>query len=241
MLKLLIIEDNVEQLKNITNIIASTFSQIKIYNISFDGESTLNLIKNYKVDIILLDLKLSGMSGVDIINFIEKENLYKYKNSIIVFSGETTLLKKVIHSHYLFSYILKGNGYNHLLNELKLLIKSKEDIINIQELNKKIDKELKYLNYNFSYSGTKYLRESIIEIYKIKENFDGNLSKNIYPIIGKRYHKNPNTIYCNIKKATNAMFFDCNEQILKKFLNTTYFVRPKVNEIIMIILNKIIK
>lgn len=239
MLNLLIIEDNVEQLKNVTNLIASNFSQIRIYNIAFDGESTLDLIKSYNIDIILLDLKLIGMFGVDIIDFIEKENLYKYKNSIIVFSGETDLLKKVLYSQYLFSYILKGNGYNQLLNELKLLIEFKENDTYIQEVNNKIDIELKYLNFNFSYCGTKYLRETIIELFKIKDSFDGNLEKNIYPIIAKKYNKKVNTIYCNIKQAINCMLLDCKKDVIKNYFSYSYYYKPKIRDIIYTILNKL--
>lgn len=235
MLKLLIIEDNAEILKNLTNIIASNFSEIRLYSISFDGKSVLNLIENNIIDIIILDLKLTGISGVDIIKYIESHKLDKYKNSIIVFSGETQLLNKIIHSSYLYSYILKGNGFNTLLKDIKSLIQLK----NLETLNIRIDTELKHLNYNFSYDGTKYLRETIIEIYKIKDHFDGNLNKNIYPIIARRYHKKTNTIYCDIKHATNLMTYDCNEQTLNSYLKKTYYSKPKINDIIYTILNKL--
>lgn len=239
MLKLLIIEDNAEQLKNLTNIIASNFSQIRIYSISFDGESVLNLIKNNNVDIIILDLKLSGISGVDIIRYIESNKLYKYKNSIIVFSGEIQLINQIIHSPYLYSYNLKSNGFNTLLKDIESIIHLKNDEFFLKNLNARINQELKQLNYNFSYDGTKYLREAIIEIYKIKENFDGNLNKNIYPIIAKRYNKKTNTIYCDIKHATNLMTCDCDEHTLNAYFKNTYYSKPKINDIIYTILNKL--
>ncbi len=77
MLNVLIIEDEPNQLKNLTNILSSNFQNVKVYNISYDGESVLNTIKNCKIDILLLDLKLPGMSGVDIINFIDDQQLFK--------------------------------------------------------------------------------------------------------------------------------------------------------------------
>lgn len=241
MLNVLIIEDNPHQLKNVANIISSQIPEIKLYNISFDGESILKLLKEPYIDIIILDLKLPGISGIDIVNYMEQEKLYKYKNSVIAFSGEIDMITEIMHSPYLFSYSLKGAGYENLLKNLKLLITEKIHNINIDNLKIKIDHELQYLNYNFSYAGTKYLRETIIEVYKNKDNFDGNFKKNIYPIIAKRYKKRPNTIYCDIKQATNTMIIECDESILIKYFNYNYFVKPKINEVIFTILNKIKK
>lgn len=174
MLNVLIIEDNPYQLRNVANIISSQFPEIKLYNISFDGESILNLLKEPYIDIIILDLKLSGISGIDIVNYMEQEKLYKYKNSVIVFSGELDMINEIKHSQYLFAYSLKGTGYESLIKNLKLLVTEKIHNINMDNLKFKIDHELQYLNYNFSYAGTKYLRETIIEVYKNKDNFDGN-------------------------------------------------------------------
>ena len=241
MLNVLVIEDNPYLLKSIVNYISIQIPDVKLYSISFDGESILELLKESYVDIIILDLKLSGISGIDIINYINNNKLYKYKKSIIVFSGEVDMINTIIHSPYLYSYILKSEGYEKLIYNIKLLVKEKKNNYNTDKLIYKIDNELKALNYNFSYNGTKYLRETIIEIYKRKDNFDGNLSKNIYPIIAKKYHKKTNTIHCNIKQATNAMILDCDEDTLNKFLHNNFFIKPKVNEIIMIILNNIIK
>ena len=53
MLNVLIIEDNPHQLKNVANIISSQIPEIKLYNISFDGESILKLLKEPYIDIII--------------------------------------------------------------------------------------------------------------------------------------------------------------------------------------------
>ena len=139
----------------------------------------------------------------------------------------------------MISNCLKGSGYDVLLKEFKALINSKMQYNKYNDLITKIDYELKHLNFNFSHYGTKYLRETIIEVYKVKQRFDGNLKKNIYPIIAKRYKKNVNTIYCNIKKAILSMYLECNEDRLLNYFNYSYITKPKVNEIIFTILNKI--
>lgn len=134
MLNVLVIEDDPYQLINVANIISSQISEVKLYNISFDGESILKSLNESHIDIIILDLKLSGISGIDIIRYIEQEKLYKYKNSIIVFSGEASMINEIIHSSYLFAYTLKGSGYEELIKNLELLVAEKTDSNNINNL-----------------------------------------------------------------------------------------------------------
>ena len=105
MYNLLIIGDNVEQIKNIINIIGKNCLNTRIYNISLGGDSIFELLKNCNIDIIILDLDISGTSGIDIIKFIEKQKLYKYLSSIIIFSRQNSLTKEIKNSPYLFTYI----------------------------------------------------------------------------------------------------------------------------------------
>lgn len=188
MLNILIIEDDPNQVKNLITILSRNFSTIRVFSISFDGKSALEIIQNNEIDIILLDLKLSKMCGIDIVNFIECKNLYRYKNSIIIFTGEVSLLRQILHSQYLFSYCLKGNGYNALLKSFRNLIKEKMENKCHTLLSVKIDHELNFLNFNFSHCGTKYLKETIMEVYKIRDDFSGNLEKNNEIYISTRWN-----------------------------------------------------
>lgn len=239
MFNILVIEDNPYQLKNLINIISMECSDVRIYNMSFNAEDCLNLIQNQFIDIIILDLKLKDMSGVDLIKYIENNNLYKYKHSIIVYSGEISLINLIIKSPFIFSYHLKSSGYEQLLKNLKLLINEKYDETKLEHIKEKIDNELEKLNFNFNYNGTKYLAESILEVYKIRYEFDGNFEKNIYPNIAKKHNKKVNTIYCNIKQSTKYMLLDCEEKTIIDYFNYSFWVKPKIQEIIYTVLNKI--
>ena len=48
------------------------------------------------------------------------------------------------------------------------------------------------------------------------------------------------TIYGNIKFATNHMIMDCKEEKLNQYLGYSYFEKPKVKEIIFKVLSKIL-
>lgn len=239
MYNVLIIEDNPHQSKNLINIICKNIPELRIYNISFDAENSFKIIDEQVVDIILLDLKLPKASGIDIIEYIENNNLYKYNNSIIITSGELSMLTKHLNSPYIFSCHSKSDGYYNIIKSLKSLIDTKNNEFENNKIKDEIYNELNELNYNFSYNGTKYLAEAIFEIYKLKDTFDGKLEKRIYSIIAQKYNKKPNTIYCNIKQATKIMLLDCPENIITSYFHYTYFVKPKIKEIIFTIVNKI--
>lgn len=73
MYRLLVVEDNTNHLQNIVNIILSNIPAIKLYGIAYTGEEALKIIDKQVVDIILLDLRLPGISGIDILKYINKK------------------------------------------------------------------------------------------------------------------------------------------------------------------------
>lgn len=107
------------------------------------------------------------------------------------------------------------------------------------EVRNKIVKELKKLKYNFSYKGTKYLVDTICIIYNLKEYYDYNLEKNIYPLIAKINKTSVNNIKCNITNATDKMCYDCDEKFLMNYLGDYKFTKPGPKKIIIAVLRRI--
>ncbi len=236
MLNLLVVEDDIEQTKQIVNYICQNNNYIKLYGITSSGNEALELIEKEKVDIIILDLKLEDSSGVEIIKKLEKEKSEKYKQSIIITSGENTLVKEVCHSSYVFNYFMKPLNYTKVLESLNIIIdesKYKEKIRNI------IEKELRRLNFNFTYDGTQYLIDCIYRIYLLEKSNREVSANNIYQIIANHYKKTANTIYGDIKQAINSMYYDCEEEILKEYFKYNFIMKPKPQEVIYTIARKI--
>ena len=119
-----------------------------------------------------------------------------------------------------------------------MLTKSKERCSNLNNI---INIELKKLKFDFSHIGTTYLKEVIINLYKLRDHFDGNLKENIYSVIAKKYNKKVNTIYCDIKQAVKSMLLKNDRSFIAEYFNYNYYYNPKINEIIFTILNKILK
>ena len=98
--------------------------------------------------------------------------------------------------------------------------------------------ELSYLKFNMSYKGTKYLAECIYLLYN-RELSKVNLSKEIYPILGKKYNTNSINIKCNIFQACNNSYFECEQDILEKYFNLPICAKPKTMELIIEIIRHI--
>ena len=70
-MKVLILEDEVKLATEIQNFLE--FRDMKCY-IAFDGITCLKFIENFEFDIILLDINVPGMNGVDVCKRIRNKN-----------------------------------------------------------------------------------------------------------------------------------------------------------------------
>lgn len=120
--------------------------------------------------------------------------------------------------------------------ESKLIYKNTLDKKHIEEI---IKEELGKLNYNFKYIGTEYLVEVIYFLYSTKEYFRFSLEADIYPIIANKYGCSCKTVKSNIVNATDKMFYDCNESILKRYIGKYKTEKPGPKAIIKSVLKRI--
>lgn len=239
MYNILIVEDEIIQAQFLINSIAKEISEARIYGIASTGLDALNTIKEEIVDIILLDLKLPDISGKEIIDFVSKNNLEKYKNSIIIVTSDMNLLSEVIKSTYVFAYNSKIYGSTPIVKNIKQLIAEKNITTQEAILTRKINNELSKLNYNFTYIGVRYLSECIFECYYRTNKYDINLNKDIYPILAKKHQKSIASIKTNIALATSTMYFDIKESTLSNYLGYNVICKPKPKDIILRILENI--
>lgn len=133
MQNLLIVEDNLIQSHFLVNSICKNIPNIRLYNIVSTGIEAIEIIKREKVDIIILDLKLPDMNGIDIIKYIEQNNIVKYISSIIIITGEISLLAKIIGNKYVYSYCSKTNTTDSAINLIRdLADENKRNVVKIQ-------------------------------------------------------------------------------------------------------------
>lgn len=68
-----------------------------------------------------------------------------------------------------------------------------------------------------------------------KKQFSVNMTKEIYPIIGKKYGKSANTVYSNIKNT----YFNIKIDILRKYLGCCDNENPTIKDLMYKVMEKI--
>ncbi len=133
------------------------------------------------------------------------------------------------------------------IEEEKLHINDKIDYEKFQELYEKYGEdftEKEFAKYfldidNLKHYGSKYIAETIFILYTARDYCDENLEGKIYPVVAKKFEKTINNIKTNIKNATDIMYYECEEEVLRKYLGHCYFSKPKPKEVMLNVLKRI--
>jgi len=115
-LEILIIDDNEQITKMLT-----TFLELKEHKctVANDGKEGLNIIKENRHDVILLDLAMPEFDGYSVIQDLEENNALK-DHKIIVFTASTITQEELdeLVTRGVSSYILKPIDIDILLSKL---------------------------------------------------------------------------------------------------------------------------
>lgn len=233
MFKILIADDNISFAKLLVNDIISTRENLRVVKIATDGKETLELMNTEQLDIVLLDLKMPIYNGLQILDMLSEEKKKQYNRSVIVITGEPDYAEQLVNNPMVSYIIFKGSCQKkNILERIDQLVEEKFNYI----IYNKISLELYNLGYNPTHKGTKYLTDTILEIYLHLDSYQGNLKKEIYPIISLHFNQSIHNIKCNITRATENMTYYCKQEVLNKYFNG---FKPTPKDIIDIILNKI--
>lgn len=235
MKNILLLTKRFNVVKEVLNSLSSNFcNEIKLYKIAYTKSDIYKiLINEYKyIDLIILDYELNKNFIFEIISNL---NDLKYYKSIIVINTQGIVLDR-------YKYYIYNSLNNIKIDSISKIIYSYLSTTNNNSteniIKNKIFEQLKILKFNSNHLGTKYLLESIWEIYK-KKYIQFNLKRDIFPIISRKYNKSINTIKGNVTQACNFMIKNCDKQFICKYFGYFEYYKPTVKQIIETILEKI--
>lgn len=221
MVNLLIVENDKNIFKDIIN---NTFSisNIRISQIAYTAEEAIYIIKRYDIHMIIVNENLPDMIIQKFITIINEVNNDTIKVVIILGKAQKGKVYK-LSSGIIISMISNPIDFNILRMELLQysLIIDKNIIIY------KICKELEKMDFKFCQYGTQYLIDTIYEVIN-NGNIDINISKEIYPLVARKYNKSANTIHSGIKNT----FFSINRKLLKEYMNYYNETEIKLKDLI---------
>ena len=165
MIKTLIADDNWKYSKNIINNIISKISDIKVEYISTDGEETLDVISKNSFDLILLDLQMPKINGIEIIERIQKLNMIKTPKVIII-SGDLPLVECSSINNIVCNIILKTEDSESIYRKILQTVNDIRYEENYESVRAKTIVTLKRMGYSLKHKGTRYILESIMYVYR---------------------------------------------------------------------------
>lgn len=90
------------------------FFPLNVLGTAVNGEDLLIKLQTYKPDILLLDLNMPVMNGLDVIPILKED--FPYIEIIIVTKYEDPkFVKECLHEHHVSGYILKTSHFNELV------------------------------------------------------------------------------------------------------------------------------
>ena len=216
MIQVMIADDNLD-LNNLCCNILSKDKDIQIISSTLDGESTLKDYMRLKPDVLLLDLDLPKMNGIDIINNICLDETEKKKNNIIIISGNNELRYNLFNTSKIFRIMPKPVDFNDVISTIKEIV-TENNYIPIVE--KEIRNFLFSLNFNLYADGTRYLIDAIklgSENIRLVRNI-----KTLYDEVAELHSTSSNTIKWGIRNAIETMNHNTTKHEINKIFHINY-------------------
>ena len=196
MIKLMIAENNEELNLSYCKFLAMD-KDIKIVSSTLDGQKTLEEYKKMKPDVLLLDLDISKINGIEIIDTLCQDIKEKNKCNIIVITGNLEMRYNLLNTAKVYKIVPKPIKIEDMLETIKEITISN----GISE--KKLRKLFLDLKFNLFSQGTIYLLDAINIAYN--NPFMLYNMKDIYNDLGNMYNVNPNKIKWSIRNSIETM------------------------------------
>lgn len=119
MTKILIADDHAMFADGIASILEAEAS-LEVVSRCLDGPTALNFLANHDVDIVLLDVNLPGMSGIDVCKEITEKHKSTKVLAISMFNEESFVTE--ILNNGAMGYILKNTGRDELLKAINTIL-----------------------------------------------------------------------------------------------------------------------
>ncbi len=160
MSKILIIEDEA-QIRRVLNKILSEESDTYLVQEAEDGLQGIELVKNEDFDLILCDIKMPKMDGVEVLEAIKK---IKPEIPMVMISGHGDL-ETAVNTMRLgaFDYISKPPDLNRLLNTVRNALDRKQLVVENKILKKKVSKNYEMIGESEAISHIKNMIEKVAQ------------------------------------------------------------------------------
>lgn len=196
--RIMVAEDNEEIFEYYKNIF-SKCTNVDIIAYTKDGESTIEMYKKFKPDVLFLDLGLPKINGLDIINTLSEYEGTESKCNIVVISGDAYLRHSLYNTKKVYRIIPKPASDELLNNTIQSIQK---DLIMDEFPKEKWNDTLRRLNINPYLKSSKLLTDIIKLTYCDVDLLDN--MQQIYIMMSLRYSCSPSKIQSRLRSCIDT-------------------------------------
>lgn len=215
MLNVIIADDNKSFDINLFNYLETNkIHNIHVQGIATNGLEVLGLVKETKPDVLLLDLQMPKMSGVDVLKQLKSEltNI----PDVILITAYPNLLNNIAVFPFIKDTFIKPFSMEDFVNKLSLLDNEKEEFKIYEDFNK----ILSNFEFNISSKGYHYILDGLVLFVNSNDHLSPNfnLEKDFYNNLLVKYNlKSIYTIKWNVDKTIQSMVRYTKKEILNSF------------------------
>ncbi len=211
MIQVMIAEDNIE----ISSMYCKFLTKDKNINIiskTEDGEKTIEMYMALKPDVLILDLDMPKLNGLEVINQISKDSEEKNKCNIIVISGNYSLMHELYNTAKVYRIMPKPTNLDDVLSIIKDISKVPEELSQT-----KLKSLLLELKFNLYSRGTIYLIDAINIAYN--EPMLLCRIEDLYHRVSKKNNISVNKIQRSIRSSIDVMNNHISTELLRSFFH----------------------
>ncbi len=197
MTKIIVADDNKDILSMVSEFLKMQ-PNMEVAGTFTGGKDVLNYLENNTVDILLLDIFMPDLDGINVLNEIRSNTKYNRPNKIVAitaFNTEAIMTKACsLGADYFIVKPIDLNNLHKTINQLINIDTNKGTTYNLKEksksenvdLNTEITEILHEIGVPAHIKGYLYLREAITMVYN---NIDilGAITKYLYPTVAKKF------------------------------------------------------